>query len=572
MGTIGRIAVSLEAEYASFTQGTQQAAGDITHLGATAELASGGISSFFQSFTEGLGIGTGIEVAKAGFEALSEAVGESIAKVREWVGESLKTQQAAVRTAAALHVHVDTLEGLEAAGKRAGIGTDELSEALAKTNHAIGEAASKGGEGADALKKLGLSAKTLASESLDKGIGQIADALKNIKNPAEQAAAAGGIFGERLGPKLLPLLNQGSAGIAKITEEAKKAGVALDDVDAGKLAAAQASLDEVGEHFEGLKNQLTIALAPAIKAIADGIISILPPADKVKEFLMNAFNSIVLSIAETQDNLKGLEVGLLKLASIALKVSEVTGVGYLLGAGSAAAALDHVADSLDHKGSAAEAAAHWLQDIQDNAANAGKALESGIDQPIAAITNHIQDNTDKIQEALQKLHDSVAQFGLTEGQKDILSLKHLGADNFDLNTANDLNNQLNHLEQHKKDLAEAKHLIEESISPLDKYKQLVDETGKLWAEHLLTAKQRMDLLNKAQDELNKKQHADDKHSSAEVRRFDFNLGKTSKPGGLQGQILETEKRHALATDRIKFIQEQFYNNMLNKPQVVLYNF
>jgi hypothetical protein len=265
-------------------------------------------------------------------------------------------------------------------------------------------------------------------------------------------------------------------------------------------------------------------------------------------------------------------VGLLKLASIALKVSEVTGVGYLLGAGSAAAALDHVADSLDHKGSAAEAAAHWLQDIQDNAANAGKALESGIDQPIAAITNHIQDNTDKIQEALQKLHDSVAQFGLTEGQKDILSLKHLGADNFDLNTANDLNNQLNHLEQHKKDLAEAKHLIEESISPLDKYKQLVDETGKLWAEHLLTAKQRMDLLNKAQDELNKKQHADDKHSSAEVRRFDFNLGKTSKPGGLQGQILETEKRHALATDRIKFIQEQFYNNMLNKPQVVLYNF
>jgi len=164
----------------------------------------------------------------------------------------------------------------------------------------------------------------------------------------------------------------------------------------------------------------------------------------------------------------------------------------------------------------------------------------------------------------------VKTFGLTEGQKDLFNLKQLGADADDLKIAKGLSDQLDALEKYKKDQEDAKHLIEQSLTPLDKYKESVQEIARLYREHLIDAKQRQDALNKAQQELDKSDKAKkDEHSAALTRRFDFNLGKndTAKQKADQDQ-----KRTALNTDRIKFIQEQFYNNSLTKPAVVLYNF
>jgi hypothetical protein len=528
-------------------------------LTASAESAGGGLSEFFAGLAEGLGIGTGIELVKQGFEGATEAIGEAVSKVREWVGESLKTQQNAVRTAAALHVHVDTLEGLQAAGKRAGIGTDELNEALAKTNHAIGEAATKGGDATKAFTSLGLNVKQLAGQSLDKSIGQMADALAAIKNPAEQAAAAGEIFGERLGPRLLPLLQKGSAGIAEITEEAKKAGVALDDVDAGKLASAQASIDEVGEHFEGIKNQLTIALAPAIKAIADSIINLLPPADEFKTVFIQAFRDIVLLVAKVQDFMYPIEQTLWNIAKACAGIIEAV-----------ASFTFHDLIGAD-TGHSAEEAAKWLDEITNKANQAGQALENGIDQPIAQVADHISDTAEKVQEMLQKMHDQITEFGMTDAQKKVFEIKQAGGDEFDISTAETLAKKLDALEKYKKDQEESKQLIEDSLSPLDKYQKKLADIARLYREHLLDAKQRQDALNKAADELNKKDKDKDQKSAAETRRFDFSKhGK--KTDSTQAQLLEQARKQAIDTNRIRFIQDQFYNQSQTQPKVYLYNF
>ena len=568
MATIGSVVLRLEAQHQQLTQGLSEGTRSIHSFGE----AANGMGS---KLAEGFGIGAGIELAKAGIEAVTDAVRESITVVTEWISTSLQAANATLRTAEALHLHTETLGGLEVAGKHAGLAQEQMTMALEKLNAKIGEVASKGDEAGNVFAKLGLKASTLAGQGLDTSIRQIADSFAKISNPAERAALAAELFGERAGPRLAGLLSQGSAGIEEAIKQAKEMGVSFNDLDTGKLAASQRAFDEIGEHIEGAKNQLTIALAPALLAITKSILSVIPPADKMREAFTDAFTFAVTLGAAVWDQLNKIEAAATRVAASFLRIVDVKGL--ITGKpNETAALLDAAADQMD-KSHAGDSATKWLIRIQNDADKAGKEVAKKLTDPPGKVTpdtskieevfKHLKEQAATVGNArpkelfeLQNLHASteqletakklideinqkkihlevdksleemakqVATFGMDEGKKKLFDLESMGASKDQIELAKMYSDQLEKLEARKKEVAEATELTKKitDSNPITKYQDELKKLDKLHNDGLISAQTyaagvadaNKDLMKSA-SELDK---AKDKKVGAETRRFDF---------------------------------------------------
>jgi TP901 family phage tail tape measure protein len=82
-----------------------------------------------------------------------------------------------------------------------------------------------------ALRGLGLSARDTQGnvKNFADFLPEVADKFASLKDGVQKAQVASALFGEEAGPRLIPLLNQGSAGVEKLTAEVKKYGLANAD-------------------------------------------------------------------------------------------------------------------------------------------------------------------------------------------------------------------------------------------------------------------------------------------------------------------------------------------------------
>src|SRR4029079_4520127 len=138
-----------------------------------------------------------------------------------------------------------------------GVGAEEFDGTLEKMVKNLGNAAAEGGPTAEALKRIGLDAKTLASQSPDEAFKQIAEGISQIVNPAERARAATAIFG-KTGQSLLNTMMAGKAGIEAAAAETAKYGTAVSRVDAAKVEAANDAITRAGEVVHGLAAQVAV--------------------------------------------------------------------------------------------------------------------------------------------------------------------------------------------------------------------------------------------------------------------------------------------------------------------------
>jgi hypothetical protein len=89
---------------------------------------------------------------------------------------------------------------------------------------------------AAALAGVGLSIEQLNGKSSEERFQAIAEALAAMPNTAERTAAAIALFGKS-GAGLLPLFEDGAAGLQAMQDEAKKFGLALNDVQGTNVEA-----------------------------------------------------------------------------------------------------------------------------------------------------------------------------------------------------------------------------------------------------------------------------------------------------------------------------------------------
>ena len=155
-------------------------------------------------------------------------------------------------------ISAESLGGLKFAAEQSGASIDVLSDGLRSFLKKMEEAKS----GKD---NLGIGNTTDTEEALMR----LADRVKSLKSPTEQAKVAAEAFG-RVGYKLLPMLQEGREGITKLKEEAKRLGLTLDEAAIQNGVKLTDATNRMKQSFASISNQIVANLAPSLISMMDG--------------------------------------------------------------------------------------------------------------------------------------------------------------------------------------------------------------------------------------------------------------------------------------------------------------
>src|SRR5690606_10915005 len=160
-------------------------------------------------------------------------------------------------------VSAEILGELKYAAEQSGASLDDVERAIFRMNRTIADAADGTQSAVDALAKLGLTAHDLIGKSADKQMQMIADSLAAIEDPTLRSAAAMEVFG-RGATALLPLLNEGAAGMQALQDRARELGIVLSGEDVAAAEALGDSFDDLWLSIHAVAVQTGAALAPAL--------------------------------------------------------------------------------------------------------------------------------------------------------------------------------------------------------------------------------------------------------------------------------------------------------------------
>lgn len=267
-------------------------------IDATGEGAKRALHQVGDAFDSGLGkkamaagkvvgvamVAAGAAVAAFTIKAVADTTeyAESIDKAAKTTGMATDELQKLKYAADQEHTSFEALNGgLKFLAKNMEAGKTEqeaMAQAVQKATAEYGAnseqakaAAGSIGTMTSRFKELGIDVVN-ADGSL-KGVGdvlpQVADYFKNCTNDAEKTALAMQIFG-RAGVDLVPFLEQGSAEIARLGEEAEDLGIIMSGDAISAFEAYGDQVDKMKKSFEGVKFTVAESLLPAFSDVTDG--------------------------------------------------------------------------------------------------------------------------------------------------------------------------------------------------------------------------------------------------------------------------------------------------------------
>lgn len=186
----------------------------------------------------------------------------------------------------------ENMARLKFAAEVVGVEFETLQGGILRLNRAIVASDTATSGAGETLRRLGITSKTDTVEALK----IVADEFQRLPDGAQKASLAVEIFGKQ-GTALIPLLNEGSAGIAELAAEAERLGVVIDTqtvAAAGRLGDDLARLQKVKE---GVTLQITAGMVPALSAMADALIRSLA-AGKGWQSLGKGLGEVLLVVAE----------------------------------------------------------------------------------------------------------------------------------------------------------------------------------------------------------------------------------------------------------------------------------
>jgi lambda family phage tail tape measure protein len=184
------------------------------------------------------------------------------------IRSGLQTVDAQAKLAQSLGTTVASIQTLERAGELAGVSMSGIEQATKDLTRRLSQAAAGTGPAADALNRLGLSAGELIALPLDQRVGAINAAIENFVPAAERAAVAGQLFGEE---GSIAMSRIDTATLRQATEDVRAFGVAVSEQDADQIERTNDAISRLGLIWRGLSNQLAVAAAPALEAVADAM-------------------------------------------------------------------------------------------------------------------------------------------------------------------------------------------------------------------------------------------------------------------------------------------------------------
>jgi hypothetical protein len=254
MSGVSKISAVFDANTTGFVAGTKRVESALASL----EKSVGGMRSSLGTLTAISGaqlFGSLVSVtsqAANGLIGMATAAAESIDVLSKLATRSGQTYA--------------SIAGLQYAGDLAGVGIDSIATALTKADKVFVGAANGSKSAADALAGVGLSFEALNGKSSTERFQAIADALAAMPNTAERTAASIALFGKS-GAGLLPLFQDGAAGLRAMDAEAKKFGLGLGDLQGKNVEAMNDSFTRAGAAIKGVVTQVVANLAPGIEQV-----------------------------------------------------------------------------------------------------------------------------------------------------------------------------------------------------------------------------------------------------------------------------------------------------------------
>ncbi len=244
MSTIGELSVNINANTSSFQKGLKSAAGNTEQLR--------------KSFNVGVR-------AAAKYTAALGATGAAITAALVRSGLQAVDEQA--KLARSLGASTAAVQGLTRAADRAGVSKGALTSSLAAMNRRLGEAEQGTGGAARALQRLNLDARNLSSMDIDERMATLSDAMRQAGMSSQEMAYNLRELGIR-NQEMVNLMQEGGESIRDSRRAVEGFGVAVSDVDAAKIEAANDAMGEIRNVIQGVSNQMAIQFAPILEAIS----------------------------------------------------------------------------------------------------------------------------------------------------------------------------------------------------------------------------------------------------------------------------------------------------------------
>lgn len=186
------------------------------------------------------GVKTGLVALGGVAIAAAAGLGVLIHDLVETTGELNDTSQA-------IGVDVEALQELGFAAKLAGGSIDSLRTGISILSKHIVAASEGNDEAQKTFSKFGLKIRDASGhlKTADVIIGEVAGKFEKMPDGPKKTAAAMELFGKS-GAGLIPMLNEGQAGLAKLRAEARELGAVIDreTIKAG---------DDLGDNLDRLK-------------------------------------------------------------------------------------------------------------------------------------------------------------------------------------------------------------------------------------------------------------------------------------------------------------------------------
>lgn len=219
----------------------------------------------------GKGLGVGIGAVAGGVAAIGTAVGAAGKKLGEFSVNAAAYADDVITQSKVTGMSTKSLQAYNYAAELIDTPLENVTKTMAKNIKSM-ESARKGtGAAAEAYAKLGI-ATTNVDGSLRDGQAvywEAIDALGKMKSETERDATAMALFGKSA-QELNPLIEQGSAGFKKLTDEAVNMGAVMSDEQLLKLGAFDDSVQRLKSGANAAKNALGTVLLPQLQELADG--------------------------------------------------------------------------------------------------------------------------------------------------------------------------------------------------------------------------------------------------------------------------------------------------------------
>lgn len=342
-----------------------------------------------------------------------------------------------------------------------GVSLDQIDKAFTKLS------ANLNATGSPALKQMGISAEDARGKlrPLDDVINQAADYFRAHAGAANNAALANALFGKS-GFELLPILEQGTAGLNKLTEEARKYGLILDAETIQRNAAFTFQLKESQLALDGLGLAASNAALPGLAALGQGVSKLIE--DNLPAFvaMINRAVSYVVGFIE------GITGMTLQVGQGALALSDLNTI------------TGDTGSSMDKAAGASTALAEAIQRVRDQT----KAATDAIDDQVASLQK---------QQALETFMDRQAklQQDLANKAHDIDKLRQKQYEEYwlgNFQTSVDIGDQINRALQDKANITEQinsntlDQQTKDQVSALEAQKQSIQDA----ANHQIAAMQK----------------------------------------------------------------------------------